>query len=394
MAAKKKAAEGDSVKVLTDSEAKKEALATTMATIEHKFGKGSIMKMGDAPRVAAEVISTGSLGLDIALGVGGLPRGRIVEIYGPESSGKTTLALHVVAEAQMAGGTAVFIDAEHALDPDYARALGVNVDDLLVSQPDSGEEALSICDALVRSAAVDVVVIDSVAALVPKKEIDGDMGDSAVGVQARLMSQAMRKLSGNVAKTRCLVIFINQLREKVGVMYGNPETTTGGNALKYYSSVRLDIRLVERLKNKDSAYGNHVRCRVVKNKVAPPWRTVEFDILYGKGISKNAEILEYALTYEILEKSGSWFSYNGQRIAQGKENACDYIEQNPEIAAEIEKAVREKVEAARLAKGNAPIPDEGDLDLDEDTDAEDPDALTFNDDEDADAGETESDEEP
>ncbi len=376
MAAKKKSADSEKkIAEVTDEESKKEALSTTLASLEHKFGKGTIMRMGDSPRVAAEVISTGSLGLDIALGIGGLPRGRIVEIYGPESSGKTTLALHVVAEAQKAGGTAVFIDAEHALDPEYARALGVDVDNLLVSQPDSGEQALTICDALVRSAAVDVIVIDSVAALVPKKEIDGEMGDSAVGVQARLMSQAMRKLSGNVARTRCIVVFINQLREKVGIMYGNPETTTGGNALKYYSSVRLDIRVKERLTTKTEAYGNHIRCKVVKNKLAPPWKIAEFDILFGKGISKTSEILEFALTYEVIEKSGSWFSYNGQRIAQGRENAMDYLEKNPEIAAEIERTIRAKIEEARAAKGDIPLPESDDL-----PDEDDPDALTFPDD--------------
>ena len=376
MAAKKKR---DAKQEETEEQSKEEVLANTLASLEHKFGKGTIMKMGEAPHIAVEAIPTGSIGLDVALGIGGLPRGRIVEIFGPESSGKTTLALHCIAEAQKMGGTAVFIDAEHALDPEYARALGVDVDNLLVSQPDSGEQALTICDALVRSAAIDMVVIDSVAALVPKKEIDGEMGDSAVGVQARLMSQAMRKLSGNVARTRCIVIFINQLREKVGVMYGNPETTTGGHALKYYSSVRLDIRVTDRLKAKNEAYGNHVRVKVLKNKLAPPWKNAEFDILYGKGISKAGELLEFAQVYGVIEKSGSWFSYNGQRMAQGRENALQYFEENPDVADEIERMIRAKIAEARAANAPVELPESDDLpDIDDD-----PNAVTFPDEDEA-----------
>jgi len=328
-------------------EEKKKALDTAITQIERAYGKGSIIKMGENPRMAVSAIPTGSLNLDVALGVGGLPRGRIVEIYGPESSGKTTLALHAIAEAQKAGGEAAFIDAEHALDPDYAKALGVNIDSLLVSQPDSGEQALEICEALVRSGAIDIVVIDSVAALVPQQEIEGDMGAAHVGLQARLMSQALRKLSGTVSKTRCIVIFLNQMRDKVGVMYGNPETTPGGKALKFYASVRLDIRKVENLKNGTDVYGSHVRCKVVKNKVAPPFRTAEFDILYGQGISIASEILELAVKYEIIEKSGAWFSYAGQRIGQGKDNARKFLEDSPDLSAEIEKLVRERAVAER-----------------------------------------------
>ena len=328
-------------------EEKKKALSTAITQIERAYGKGSIIKMGENPRMSVSAVSTGSLNLDMALGVGGLPRGRIVEIYGPESSGKTTLALHAIAEAQKSGGEAAFIDAEHALDPDYAKALGVDIDSLLVSQPDSGEQALEICEALVRSGAIDIVVIDSVAALVPQQEIEGDMGAAHVGLQARLMSQALRKLSGTVSKTRCIVIFLNQMREKVGVMYGNPETTPGGKALKFYASVRIDIRKVENLKNGTDVYGSHVRCKVVKNKVAPPFRQAEFDILYGQGISKASEILDMAVKLEVIDKSGAWFSYNGLRIGQGKDNVRKYLDENPEVSAEIEALVREKAQAAK-----------------------------------------------
>ena len=328
-------------------EEKKKALSTAITQIERAYGKGSIIKMGENPRMSVSAVSTGSLNLDMALGVGGLPRGRIVEIYGPESSGKTTLALHAIAETQKSGGEAAFIDAEHALDPDYAKALGVDIDSLLVSQPDSGEQALEICEALVRSGAIDIVVIDSVAALVPQQEIEGDMGAAHVGLQARLMSQALRKLSGTVSKTRCIVIFLNQMREKVGVMYGNPETTPGGKALKFYASVRIDIRKVENLKNGTDVYGSHVRCKVVKNKVAPPFKTAEFDIIYGKGISKSSEIVEMGVQLGIIEKSGAWFSYNGLRIGQGKDNVRKYLDENPEVSAEIEALVREKAQAAK-----------------------------------------------
>ena len=352
-------------------EEKKKALSTAISQIERAYGKGAIIKMGDNPRMAVSAVPTGSLNLDLALGVGGLPRGRIIEIYGPESSGKTTLALHAIAEVQKAGGEAAFIDAEHALDPVYAKALGVNIDSMLVSQPDSGEQGLEICEALVRSGAIDIVVIDSVAALVPQQEIEGDMGAAHVGLQARLMSQALRKLSGTVSKTKCIVIFLNQMREKVGVMYGNPETTPGGKALKFYASVRLDIRKVENLKNGTDIYGSHVRCKVVKNKVAPPFKTAEFDILYGQGISKASEILDMAVNFEIIEKSGAWFSYAGQRIGQGKDNARKFLDDNPEISAEVERLVREK--AAKLRDSDF---EEGDdepldirlLDMDEDGD--------------------------
>ena len=352
-------------------EEKKKALSTAISQIERAYGKGAIIKMGDNPRMAVSAVPPGSLNLDLALGVGGLPRGRIIEIYGPESSGKTTLALHAIAEVQKAGGEAAFIDAEHALDPVYAKALGVNIDSMLVSQPDSGEQGLEICEALVRSGAIDIVVIDSVAALVPQQEIEGDMGAAHVGLQARLMSQALRKLSGTVSKTKCIVIFLNQMREKVGVMYGNPETTPGGKALKFYASVRMDIRKVENLKNGTDIYGSHVRCKVVKNKVAPPFKTAEFDILYGQGISKASEILDMAVTFEIIEKSGAWFSYAGQRIGQGKDNARKFLDDNPEISAEVERLVREK--AAKMRDSDF---EEGDdepldirlLDMDEDGD--------------------------
>ncbi len=320
---------------------KQKALSTALGQIEKNYGKGAIMKLGEGLNVDVDAISTGSISLDLALGVGGVPRGRIVEIYGPESSGKTTVALHIIAEAQKAGGEAAFIDAEHALDPHYAKKLGVNINNLLVSQPDCGEDALSIADALARSGAIDVIVIDSVAALVPRQEIDGDMGASHVGLQARLMSQAMRKLSGVIAKNNCVVVFINQLRDKVGVMYGSPEVTSGGNALKYYASVRIDVRKKEALKLANGEiYGNHVRVKVVKNKVSSPFRTADFDILFGKGISKNSELLELGEKLDIIKKSGSWFSYGEDRIGQGKDNARKFLDQNPEVAAEIEAKVR------------------------------------------------------
>ena len=331
-------------------EERKKALDTAIAQIEKDFGKGSIIRMGEKSRMNVSSVPTGSIALDMALGIGGLPKGRIVEIYGPESSGKTTLALSVVAEVQKQEGQAAFIDAEHALDPIYAKALGVDIENMLVSQPDSGEQALEICDALVRSGAVDIIVIDSVAALVPQQEIDGDMGAAHVGLQARLMSQALRKLSGTIAKTNCIVIFINQLREKVGVMYGNPETTTGGRALKFYASVRIDIRKTEALKKGTEIYGNRVKCKIVKNKVAPPFTIAEFDILYGKGISKSSEILDMGVALGILEKSGAWFYYDGSRIGQGKDNARQFIESDPAMMAEIEAKIKEKgaaVEAQR-----------------------------------------------
>ncbi len=320
---------------------KQRALEAALGQIERAFGKGSIMKLG--AREAAtdyEVISTGSLGLDIALGVGGLPRGRIVEIYGPEASGKTTLALHAIAEAQRTGGTCAFIDAEHALDPAYAKRLGVKVDDLLISQPDAGEQALEIADTLVRSGAVDVLVIDSVAALVPRAELEGEMGDSHVGLQARLMSQALRKLTGSIARSRAIVIFINQIRLKIGVMFGNPETTTGGNALKFYASVRLDIRRIGSIKDRDQAVGNQTRGKVVKNKLAPPFKVVDFDIMYGEGISKRGELIDLGVQAGVVEKSGSWFSFDGQRIGQGRENAKTYLKEHAEVSDSIERAIR------------------------------------------------------
>lgn len=323
-------------------EEKQKALETAISQIEKSFGKGTIIKMGENPKMNVSSVSTGSISLDMALGIGGLPKGRIVEVYGPESSGKTTLTLHAIAEVQKTGGQAAFIDAEHALDPVYAKNLGVDIDNLLVSQPDSGEQALEICDALVRSGAVDIIVIDSVAALVPQQEIDGDMGASHVGLQARLMSQALRKLSGTISKTNCIVIFINQLREKVGVVYGNPETTTGGRALKFYASVRIEIRKAESLKNGTEIYGNRVKCKVVKNKVAPPFKTAEFDILYGSGISKSSEIVELGVNLGILDKSGAWISYNGTRIGQGRDNARATIDNDPSLAAELEAKIKEK----------------------------------------------------
>src|ERR1700754_5173119 len=320
---------------------RQKALDAALAQIDRAFGKGSAMKLGSREKIEIEAISTGSLGLDIALGIGGLPRGRIVEIYGPESSGKTTLALHAIAEAQKAGGTAAFIDAEHALDPMYARKLGVNIDELIVSQPDTGEQALEITDTLVRSNAIDVLVIDSVAALVPRAEIEGEMGDSHVGLQARVMSQALRKITGSISRSKCLVIFINQIRMKIGVMYGSPETTTGGNALKFYASVRLDIRRTGAIKDRDEVVGNATRVKVVKNKVAPPYKQVEFDIMYGEGISKVGELIDLGSKAGVVEKSGSWFSYKDQRIGQGRENAKQFLKDNPKIAAEIEKKIRE-----------------------------------------------------
>ncbi|MDO4566617.1 MAG: recombinase RecA [Oscillospiraceae bacterium] len=329
---------------------KKEALATALAQIEKQFGKGAVMRLGQNASMNVESISTGSLSLDIALGIGGLPRGRIVEIYGPESSGKTTVALHVVAEAQKAGGDAAFIDVEHALDPVYAAALGVNIDSLLVSQPDTGEQALEICEALVRSGAIDVIVIDSVAAMVTRAEIEGEMGDTHVGLQARLMSQALRKLTSVVSKSNCVCIFINQLREKIGVMYGNPETTPGGRALKFYSSVRLDVRRIETLKVGSEVVGNRTRAKVVKNKVAPPFKEGEFDIMYGRGISKTGEIVDLAAKLDIIQKSGAWYNYGEQRLGQGRDNVKKYFEENPDFAAEIEKQVRENKDKL-LAKG-------------------------------------------
>ena len=325
-------------------EKKKQALDIALGQIEKQFGKGSIMRMGDGSVVHdVSVVSTGSLGLDLALGIGGLPRGRVVEIYGPESSGKTTLALHVAAEIQKAGGTAAFVDAEHALDPSYAEKLGVEIADLLVSQPDTGEQALEITDMLVRSGATDLVIIDSVAALTPKAEIEGEMGDSHMGLQARLMSQALRKLTANIKRSNTLVVFINQIRMKIGVMFGNPETTTGGNALKFYSSVRLDIRRIGAIKKNDEIVGNETRVKVVKNKVAPPFKETIFDILYGRGISREGEIISLGVQHGIVEKSGAWYGYNGSRIGQGKDNARDFLQKHPEIAAEIEQAVRGKI---------------------------------------------------
>lgn len=318
------------------------ALDAALSQIERAFGKGSIMRLGQQETLDIATISTGSLGLDIALGIAGFPKGRIIEVYGPESSGKTTLALHVIAEAQKAGGTCAFVDAEHALDPLYARKLGVNVDELLVSQPDAGEQALEITDTLVRSGGVDVVVVDSVAALVPRAELEGDMGDSHMGLQARLMSQALRKITGSIAKTNCMVIFINQIRHKIGVMFGSPETTTGGNALKFYASLRLDIRRIGSIKNREEVVGNQTRVKVVKNKLAPPFKVVEFDIMYGEGISKTGELIDLGVKAEVVEKAGSWYSYDGERLAQGREAAKTFLKENPDVAARIEKAVFEK----------------------------------------------------
>lgn len=339
-----------------DNGDRKRALDAALSQIDRAFGKGSVMKLGSRdPVTEADTVSTGSLGLDIALGIGGLPRGRVVEIYGPESSGKTTLALHVVAEAQKKGGIAAYIDAEHALDPIYAKKLGVDVDEMLISQPDTGEQGLEIADTLVRSGGVDIVVIDSVAALTPKAELEGEMGDSLPGLQARLMSQALRKLTGSISKSNTIVIFINQIRMKIGIMFGNPETTTGGNALKFYASVRLDIRRIGSIKDRDEVVGNQTRVKVVKNKVAPPFREVEFDIMYGVGISKNGELVDLGVKAGIVEKSGSWYSYSGQRIGQGRDNAKQFLETNKDVAAEIEALVRKNAGLAgqRLAEAVA-----------------------------------------
>jgi recombination protein RecA len=342
---------------------KEKALESALSQIERAFGKGSIMRLGEqGAAVEIESVSTGSLGLDIALGIGGLPRGRIVEIYGPESSGKTTLALHCIAEAQKSGGVCAFVDAEHALDPIYARKLGVDLSDLLISQPDTGEQALEITDTLVRSGAVDVLVIDSVAALTPKAEIEGDMGDSLPGLQARLMSQALRKLTGSISRSKTLVIFINQIRMKIGVMFGNPETTTGGNALKFYASVRLDIRRIGQIKDKEDVVGNVTRVKVVKNKVAPPFKQVEFDILYGEGISKQGELIDLGVKAGIVEKSGSWYSYDSTRIGQGKDNARAFLKSNPEMAAEIEHKVRQNAGILAEVLAGEPVSEDGEMD--------------------------------
>ncbi len=350
-----------------EGDERKSALASVLSKIEKDFGKGSVMKLGDTAKMNVEVISTGSLPIDMALGVGGLPRGRIVEIYGPESSGKTTVALHVVAEAQKAGGTAAFIDAEHALDPVYAKALGVDIDELYVSQPDNGEQALDICEALVRSGAIDVVVIDSVAALVPKQEIEGEMGDSHVGLHARLMSQALRKLAGVIAKTNALAIFINQLREKVGVVYGNPEVTTGGKALKFYASVRMDIRKGEPIKEGGTIIGNRTKVKIVKNKVAPPFRTCIVDMIFGEGISKAGSLLDLAVERDLIKKSGAWYSYEGSRIGQGRENAVQFLKDNPDVYELLDKKIRDAFQGGLIA---APMElgDEGDDDEEGDLD--------------------------
>ena len=347
---------------------KQKALETALSNIERSFGKGSVMRLGDKKVSDIESVSTGSLGLDIALGIGGLPRGRIIEIYGPESSGKTTLSLHAVAEAQKDGGVCAFVDAEHALDPSYAAKLGVDLDDLLVSQPDTGEQALEIADTLVRSGAVDLLVIDSVAALTPRAEIEGEMGDSLPGLQARLMSQALRKLTGSISKSKCMVIFINQIRMKIGVMFGSPETTTGGNALKFYASVRLDIRRIGAIKDRDEVIGNQTRVKVVKNKVAPPFRQVEFDIIYGEGISKTGELIDLGVKCGLVDKSGAWYAYNGSKIGQGKANACEYLRENPSIANEIEEKIRaELMSTPKSGEGDV---DEGNVNADgEETEA-------------------------
>ncbi|MDO5145270.1 MAG: recombinase RecA [bacterium] len=360
MAAAKKPAKEAAVKD-TQQEEKLKALEHALADLDKQFGKGSVMKLGEASHQEVDVIPTGCLTLDAALGVGGIPRGRIVEIYGPESSGKTTVALHIVAEAQKRGGIAAFVDAEHALDPVYARKLGVNIDELYVSQPDTGEQALEITEALVRSGALDVIVIDSVAALVPKAEIEGEMGDSFVGLQARLMSQALRKLTGIINKTGCVAVFINQLREKVGVMYGNPETTPGGRALKFYASVRLDVRRGEQLKSGSDIVGNHTKVKVVKNKVAPPFRTAEFDIVYGEGISKEGTLLDMAVERDIIHKSGAWFSYKDQRIGQGRENTRQYLREHQEITEEIDAIIRKEIFADQAAAPLASEEPEGDM---------------------------------
>ena len=364
MATKIKKPETEMISPDADREEKQKALKIALKRIEKEYGEGSVMKLGANPHMAVQAVHTGSLSLDMALGIGGVPRGRIIEIFGPESSGKTTVALHIAAEVQKTGGIAAFIDAEHALDPVYAKALGVDIDNLLVSQPDCGEDALSICEMLVRSGAVDVVVVDSVAALVPRQEIEGDMGAATVGMQARLMSQAMRKLSAVISKSRAVVVFINQLREKVGVMYGNPETTPGGRALKFYSSVRIDVRRTEQLKQGSEIYGNHVRCKIVKNKVAPPFKVAEFDIIYGQGISRSGEILDFAIDMDVIKKSGSWFSYNGERLGQGKDNVRKLVEADPALLAELEEKVR--AISAERALEEAP----GEFELDDEDDDE------------------------
>ncbi len=360
MAAKAEKTKKPAEKAGDERSERQKALEAALAQIEKQYGKGSVMRLGENSKMQVDSIPTGSMALDAALGIGGLPRGRIIEVYGPEASGKTTLALHAVAECQKKGGEAAFIDVEHALDPVYAKALGVDVDSLLVSQPDTGEQALEIMEALIRSGAVDIVVLDSVAALVPRAEIEGEMGDAHVGLQARLMSQAMRKLAPAVSKSNCIAVFINQLRLKVGVVYGNPEVTSGGNALKYYASVRLDVRRVETIKNGADAVGSHTRVKVVKNKLAPPFKQAEFDVLYGIGISRESELLDLAVKLDIIEKSGSWFSYNGERLAQGRDNVRDYLAQHPEMAAEVEAKVRENlhklVPGARPAVAAAPAP--------------------------------------
>ena len=352
MAAKAEKTKKPAEKAGDEQSERKKALEAALAQIEKQYGKGTVMRLGENSKMQVDCIPTGSMALDAALGIGGLPRGRIIEVYGPEASGKTTLALHAVAECQKKGGEAAFIDVEHALDPVYAKALGVDVDSLLVSQPDTGEQALEIMEALIRSNAVDIVVLDSVAALVPRAEIEGEMGDAHVGLQARLMSQAMRKLAPAVSKSNCIALFINQLRLKVGVVYGNPEVTSGGNALKYYASVRLDVRRVETIKNGADAVGSHTRVKVVKNKLAPPFKQAEFDVLYGVGISKESELLDLAVKLDIIEKSGSWFSYNGERLAQGRDNVREYLSQHPEISAEVEAKVRENIHT--LVPGGRP----------------------------------------
>jgi recombination protein RecA len=346
------------LRVIENSMDKNKALDAALSQIERAFGKGSIMKLGASTALEIEAISTGSLGLDIALGIGGLPKGRVIEIYGPESSGKTTLALQTIAEAQKRGGICAFVDAEHALDPVYARKLGVKIDDLLISQPDTGEQALEIADTLVRSGAVEVLVIDSVAALTPRAELEGEMGDQLPGLQARLMSQALRKLTGSISKTNCMVIFINQIRMKIGVMFGSPETTTGGNALKFYASVRLDIRRIGAIKDRDEVVGNQTRVKVVKNKVAPPFKQVEFDIMYGEGISKVGELIDLGVTAGVVEKSGSWFSYNGERIGQGRENAKTFLRQNPDMANAIEATIRSNAGILAAALSHGPEKDD------------------------------------
>ncbi len=348
---------------MSENAEKKKALEAAMSQIEKQFGKGSVMKLGEFKAMEIEAIPTGALSLDIALGIGGVPRGRIIEVFGPESSGKTTLALHIIAEAQKIGGEAAFIDAEHALDPVYAKKLGVDIDNLIVSQPDTGEQALEITESLVRSGALDVIVVDSVAALVPKAEIDGDMGDSHMGLQARLMSQALRKLAGAINKSKTVLIFINQLREKIGVMFGNPETTTGGRALKFYASVRMDIRKIENIKQDGEVKGNRVRVKVIKNKVAPPFREAEFDIIYGEGISKEGNILDMAVNLDIVEKAGSWFSYNGERIGQGRENVKKYLKENPKMLEEIEGKVRQDFEKVFEESLGEELPE---IDMDDD----------------------------